>query len=150
MPRARVVQDLPVKVSGFARLSLNLRRRTRANATTRCRPSSGRSEDRKTIADSRPSRRVAKKGSGDPRRKPKAGCLKVENGTTGLAEIRENATSRANFEETLSIVEAQSPVQVTANSGVLSGLDNSLAQSMPLQPEDTGKRHEPRQSQRAR
>ncbi|MGO9916662.1 MAG: hypothetical protein ACLQIB_18435 [Isosphaeraceae bacterium] len=43
---------------------------------------------------------------------------------SGMGEIDENAPSEANLGETTSIVEAQEPTQVTANSGALSGLDN--------------------------
>ena len=42
--------------------------------------------------------------------------------------IGENAPNEANFDETMSIVEAQESIQVTANSGALSGLDNGAAQ----------------------
>jgi len=45
-----------------------------------------------------------------------------------MGEIGENAPSEANFEETISIVEAQEAIQVTANTGALSGLDNGVAQ----------------------
>jgi len=47
---------------------------------------------------------------------------------SGMGEIDENAPSEANFDETMSIVEAQESIQVTANSGALSGLDNGVAQ----------------------
>ena len=43
--------------------------------------------------------------------------------TTELAEIGENATSKANFDESMSIVEPQDPLQVTANHGDPAGLD---------------------------
>ena len=49
-------------------------------------------------------------------------------------EICENRTSEADFGETPSTAEAQSSVQVTANSSVLWGLDNGCAQ-----PDDAGK-----------
>ena len=45
-----------------------------------------------------------------------------------LGAIGENAPSEANFAETMSIVEAQESIQVTANFGTLSGLDNRAAQ----------------------
>jgi hypothetical protein len=45
-----------------------------------------------------------------------------------MGEIDENAPSEANFDETMSIVEAQESIQVTANSAALSGLDNGAAQ----------------------
>jgi hypothetical protein len=48
--------------------------------------------------------------------------------TSGMGEIGENAPSEANFDETMSIVEAQESIQVTANSGDLPGLDNGAAQ----------------------
>ncbi len=38
--------------------------------------------------------------------------------------MRENAPNEANFDEAVSNVEAQEPIQVTATSGALSGLDN--------------------------
>jgi hypothetical protein len=47
---------------------------------------------------------------------------------SGTGEIGENAPSEANFDETMSVVEAQELVQVTANSAALSGLDNGAAQ----------------------
>ena len=47
-----------------------------------------------------------------------------------LRELTENATSGANFDETRGIVEAQSPVQVTANSSVNSGLDKGGPERM--------------------
>ncbi len=46
----------------------------------------------------------------------------------GTSEIDENAPNEANFYETMSIVEAQEPIQVTADSGALSGLDNGADQ----------------------
>ncbi len=45
-----------------------------------------------------------------------------------MGEIDENAPSEANFDETMSIVEAQESIQVTTNSGAVSGLDKGLAQ----------------------
>jgi hypothetical protein len=45
-----------------------------------------------------------------------------------MGEIGENAASEANFDETMSIVEAQALIQVTANYGALPGLDNGVAQ----------------------
>jgi len=45
-----------------------------------------------------------------------------------MGEIDENAPSEANFDETMSVVEAQQSIQVTANSGALAGLDNGTAQ----------------------
>jgi hypothetical protein len=47
---------------------------------------------------------------------------------TGMGEIGDNAPSEANFDQTMSIVEPQDPIQVTANPGALSGLDNATAQ----------------------
>jgi len=44
-----------------------------------------------------------------------------------MGEIGENAPSEANFGETMSIVEPQVPIQVTANSGALSGFDKGVA-----------------------
>ncbi len=43
-------------------------------------------------------------------------------------EIGENASNEANFVENMSIAEPQESIQVTADSGALSGLDNGLAQ----------------------
>jgi len=45
---------------------------------------------------------------------------------SAAGEIDENAPSEANFDETMSIVEAPESIQVTPNSGALSGLDNGL------------------------
>ena len=45
-----------------------------------------------------------------------------------MGEIGENAPNEANFDETMSIVEPQESIQVTANSGALSGLDKGLAE----------------------
>ncbi len=47
---------------------------------------------------------------------------------SGMGEIGENAPSEANFGETTSIVEAQDSIQVTADSGAFSGLDNGADQ----------------------
>jgi hypothetical protein len=47
---------------------------------------------------------------------------------SGTGEIGENAPNEVNFDETMSIVEAQESIQVTANSGDLSGLDKGVAQ----------------------
>ncbi len=46
----------------------------------------------------------------------------------GIGEIGENAPNEANFAETMSIVEAQESIQVTANSTAFSGLDNGVDQ----------------------
>jgi len=59
----------------------------------------------------------------DPDGVEQHGYLTSETGGLG-----ENQPSEANFGETMSIVEAQEPIQVTANSGALSGLDNGAAQ----------------------
>ncbi len=48
----------------------------------------------------------------------------VERRGDEISGLGENAPNEANFGETMSIVEAQEPIQVTANSGALSGLDN--------------------------
>jgi hypothetical protein len=40
----------------------------------------------------------------------------------------ENAPNEANFDETMSIVEARDSIEVTANPGALSGLDKGVAQ----------------------
>ncbi len=46
----------------------------------------------------------------------------------GIGEIGKDAPSEANFDQTMSSVEAQESIQVTANSGAPSGLDNGVAQ----------------------
>jgi hypothetical protein len=46
----------------------------------------------------------------------------------GMGENGENAPSEANFDETVSNVEAQESIQVTPDSGALSGLDNGATQ----------------------
>jgi hypothetical protein len=56
---------------------------------------------------------------------------------SGMGEIGEDAPSEANFDETMRIAEPQDPIQVTADSGALPGLDNSVAQrSEDSTPED--------------
>jgi len=55
--------------------------------------------------------------------------------------ISENAPSEANFDEALSIVEAQAPIQVKANSSALSRLDNGATQSKEKRP--AGNNHLP-------
>jgi hypothetical protein len=45
-----------------------------------------------------------------------------------MGEFEESATNEANFDETMSSVEPQESIQVTANSGAFSGLDNGVAQ----------------------
>jgi len=57
-----------------------------------------------------------------------------EDVMTGRPEIRENATSEADFDRSISTLEAQALVEITANSGVLSGLDN-----VAVQPRESGK-----------
>ena len=82
------------------------------------------------------SRRTSSTGSGDGQddRLERAdvidpdGVEKHGDEMSGMGEIGENAPSEANFDETMSIVEAQESIQVTANSGALSGLDNGAAQ----------------------
>jgi len=49
-------------------------------------------------------------------------------GRHGTQPDRSDAPSEANFDETMNIVEAQESIQVTANSGARSGLDNGAAQ----------------------
>jgi hypothetical protein len=56
------------------------------------------------------------------------GVEQHEDLLSGMGAIGENAPSEANSDETMSIVEAQESIQVTANSGALSGLDNGAAQ----------------------
>jgi len=66
---------------------------------------------------------------GNSRRVSDAGGVeKHEDPIRGLGEITENLTSEADFEEIISIMEAQDPVEVTANSGALSRLDNVATQ----------------------
>ena len=43
-----------------------------------------------------------------------------------MGEIGANASNEANFDEAISMVEPQESIQVTANSGALSGLDSSV------------------------
>ncbi len=45
-----------------------------------------------------------------------------------MGEIGENAPNEANFDETISIAEAQKSIQLTADSGARPGLDNGVAQ----------------------
>jgi hypothetical protein len=45
---------------------------------------------------------------------------------SGIGETAGDAPNKANFGETLSIVETQGSIEVTANSGALPGLDNSV------------------------
>ncbi len=54
---------------------------------------------------------------------PSAGRL-----MSGMGEIGENAPSEANFTEITTIAETQDSIQVTADSGALSGLDKRVAQ----------------------
>jgi len=49
--------------------------------------------------------------------------------TSETGEIGENAPSEANFDEIMSVVEAQEYTQVTADFGALSRLDNRTTQS---------------------
>jgi len=49
-------------------------------------------------------------------------------GRNGTQQDRSDAPSEANFDETMSIVEQQESIQVTANSGALPGLDKQVAQ----------------------
>jgi len=60
-----------------------------------------------------------------------------EDPMTGRAELRENATSEADFDESDGIMEAQAPAQITANSGTLSGLDK-----VATQPGDAGEQEQ--------
>jgi hypothetical protein len=57
-----------------------------------------------------------------------AGVGPHEDEVRGMGEIAENASNEANFDEAVSIAEPQESIQVTANSGALPGLDNSVAQ----------------------
>jgi len=56
------------------------------------------------------------------------GAEKHADELSGIGENGENGPSEANFYETMSIVEAQESIQVTPNSGALSGLDKGVAQ----------------------
>ncbi len=79
-------------------------------------------------------------GSGDPRptstddpplQRSKPAALergKHADELSGTGEIGENVANEANFAESISIVETQHPIQVTANSGARSRLDK-LTQS---------------------
>ncbi|MGO9463539.1 MAG: hypothetical protein ACLQVF_05170, partial [Isosphaeraceae bacterium] len=58
---------------------------------------------------------------------------------SGMGEIGENAPSEANFDETTSIVEAQESIQVTAETGALSRLDNGAAQPGEESTPESGK-----------
>jgi hypothetical protein len=49
-----------------------------------------------------------------------------EDEVSGMGEIAENASNEANVDETMIIAEPQESIQVTANSGALPGLDNSV------------------------
>jgi len=42
-------------------------------------------------------------------------------------QVTVNCANEANFAETMSVVEAQEPIQVTADSGALWGLDKGVA-----------------------
>ncbi len=75
-------------------------------------------------------------GSGDGRddRLELADVIDPEGGETHAdlmspkGEIGENAPSEANFNETMSIVQVQESIQVTADPGALSALDKGVAQ----------------------
>ncbi len=56
----------------------------------------------------------------------------------GIGEIGKDAPSEANFDQTMSSVEAQESIQVTANSGPPSGLDNGVAQPRGRERAGTG------------
>jgi hypothetical protein len=56
-----------------------------------------------------------------------------------MGEIDENAPSEANFDERTRIVKVQDSVQVTANSGALSGLDKGGGPARGRQHAGTGK-----------
>ena len=64
-------------------------------------------------------------------------CRSLAAPSSSHREISENSTSEADFEAKIGITKALAPITVTANSGVLSGLDNDLAH-----PDDAGKPHE--------
>ncbi len=51
-----------------------------------------------------------------------------EDRISGMREIGEDAPNEPNFDQSMSIAEAQEPNEVTAISGALSALDNALAQ----------------------
>jgi len=67
-----------------------------------------------------------------------------EDETSGRCEIGEDATSEPNFDETMSITETQGPVQVTANSEALSGLDKGVAQPEECSEQQQGNTDESR------
>jgi len=78
--------------------------------------------------------RLERAGVSDPDGVEQHGAHMSETG-----EIGENAPSEANFGETTSIVEPQESIQVTADSGALSGLDNGAAQPAEHSPPEHGK-----------
>jgi len=49
------------------------------------------------------------------------------NAMSGMGEIGENAPNEASFDASMTIVQAQESIQVTPNSGALSGLDKGWA-----------------------
>jgi len=57
-----------------------------------------------------------------------AAVEKHEDYILGRGGINEDLTSKANFDAHGSIVEAQGPAPITANSGTLSGLDKVATQ----------------------
>jgi len=60
-------------------------------------------------------------------------------GRDGTQQDRSDAPSEANFDETMSIVQAQESIQVTANSGAPAGLDNGAAQPEEASAPEQGK-----------
>ncbi len=58
---------------------------------------------------------------------------------TGMGENGENAPSEANFDETIRVVEAQEAIQVTTDSGGVSGLDNGVDQPGEASTPEEGK-----------
>jgi hypothetical protein len=66
--------------------------------------------------------------------RPMADVPRSETGIlmSGTGAIGENATNEANRDEIMSIAEIQGPIQVTANSGALSGLDKGVPTVCPL------------------
>jgi hypothetical protein len=74
-------------------------------------------------------RRASKIGRSHAGAWERASPALTELPSDGNPVLLRQTPNEANFDETMSIVEAQEPIQVTADSGALSGLDNGAAQS---------------------
>jgi len=62
------------------------------------------------------------------------GVANREYAVSGRGLVSENVTSEADFDRSIGTLEAQAVVEITANSGALSRLDN-----VAVQPRDSGK-----------